>query len=115
MQAPSPGAVAAFEREVTFLRALEHPAIPRFVASFEEGSGVHTRYYLAQELVDGTALDRLDEKGFVRSKQGEATRERGGRRKLYFMLTAPGKRALTDSMNAMGSLRRAAGWQEALA
>jgi serine/threonine protein kinase len=61
VQAPSPGAVAAFEREVTFLRALEHPAIPRFVASFEEGSGVHTRYYLAQELVDGTALDRLDE------------------------------------------------------
>ena len=61
MQAPSPGAVAAFEREAKFLRALEHPAIPRFLASFEEGTGVHTRYYLAQELVDGTALDRLDE------------------------------------------------------
>ena len=60
------------------------------------------------------ALDRLEEKGFVRSKQGEATRERGGRRKLYFSLTAPGKKALTDSMNATGSLRRAAGWQEAL-
>jgi hypothetical protein len=43
------------------LRALEHPAIPRFLASFEEGSGVHTRYYLAQELVEGTSLDRLDD------------------------------------------------------
>ncbi|MGA7788026.1 MAG: PadR family transcriptional regulator [Xanthobacteraceae bacterium] len=61
------------------------------------------------------SLDRLEEKGFVRSKQGEATRERGGRRKLYFSLTAPGKRALTESINAMRALGRAAGWQEALA
>lgn len=61
VQAPSPAALAAFEREAKFLRALEHPAIPRFLASFEEGSGVHTRYYLAQELVEGTSLDRLDE------------------------------------------------------
>src|SRR5262249_23573497 len=44
-----------------FLRALEHPAIPRFRASFEEGRGVHTRYYLAQDLVDGRALDQLDD------------------------------------------------------
>lgn len=61
LHAPSAGAVAAFEREAKFLRALEHPAIPRFCASFEEGQGVHTRYYLAQELVEGTSLDKLDE------------------------------------------------------
>ena len=61
VQAPSPAALAAFEREARFLRALAHPAIPRFLASFEEGSGVHTRYYLAQELVEGTSLDRLDD------------------------------------------------------
>ena len=61
VHAPSADAHAAFEREAKFLRALEHPAIPRFLASFEEGSGVHTRYYLAQELVEGTPLDRLDE------------------------------------------------------
>ena len=48
-----PPRIAAFEREAKFLRALEHPAIPRFCASFEEGNGVHARYYLAQELVDG--------------------------------------------------------------
>lgn len=68
VQAPSPGAVAAFEREAKFLRALEHPAIPRFLASFEEGSGVHTRYYLAQELVEGTALDRLDEHWYTEAE-----------------------------------------------
>src|SRR6185295_6128077 len=48
VQSPSLEVVAAFEREAKFLRALEHAAIPRFVASFEEGEGVHTRYYLAQ-------------------------------------------------------------------
>ena len=61
VQSPTPAAIAAFEREAKFLRALEHPAIPRFCASFEEGRGVHTRYYLAQELVAGTPLDQLDD------------------------------------------------------
>jgi serine/threonine protein kinase len=61
VHAPSMATVAAFEREAKFLRALEHPAIPRFCAAFEEGEGVHTRYYLAQELVDGTPLDQLDD------------------------------------------------------
>ncbi len=57
VQSPSADALAAFEREARFLRALEHAAIPRFVASFQEGKGVHTRYYLAQELVTGQSLD----------------------------------------------------------
>ncbi len=56
VQTPSLDAIAMFEREAKFLRALEHAAIPRFKASFEEGSGVHTRYYLAQELVSGESL-----------------------------------------------------------
>ncbi len=61
VHAPSAEALVAFEREAKLLRALEHPAIPRFLASFEEGQGVHLRYYLAQELVAGTPLDRLDD------------------------------------------------------
>ncbi|MEO8842457.1 MAG: protein kinase [Kofleriaceae bacterium] len=56
VHAPDAEARAAFEREARMLRALDHPAIPRFVASFEEGRGVHTRYYLAQDLVDGQSL-----------------------------------------------------------
>jgi len=57
----------AFEREAAVLRSLAHPDIPRFVASFREGSGVGTRLYLAQELVEGESLlqrltrRRLDE------------------------------------------------------
>ena len=69
VQSPTLEAIAAFEREAKFLRALEHPAIPRFVASFEEGSGVHTRYYLAQELVDRrVARARLDDHWFTEAE-----------------------------------------------
>jgi len=75
VQAPGPDALAKFEREAKFLRALEHPAIPRFLASFEEGSGVHTRYYLAQELVEGTALDRLDEHWYTEAEVIELARQ----------------------------------------
>jgi len=56
VQAPGADAVAAFEREAKFLRALTHPDIPRFVASFEEGEGVHTRLFLAQEYIEGESL-----------------------------------------------------------
>ncbi len=40
-------------------------------------------------------LNRLEKKGFVRSELGEATKERGGRRKRFFIVTHAGKVALT--------------------
>ena len=61
------------------------------------------------------ALDRLEEKGFVKSRQGEPTAERGGRRKLYFTLTAPGQHTLKQSLQAIGSLSRGIRWKEAVA
>jgi hypothetical protein len=76
VQAPSLAVVAAFEREARFLRALEHPAIPRFVASFEEGVGVHVRYYLAQELVAGASLAAaLDEHWFTDAEIRDVARQ----------------------------------------
>jgi hypothetical protein len=76
VQAPDAEARAAFEREARILRALDHPAIPRFVASFEEGRGVHTRYYLAQELVDGQSLaSRLGEHFYVEAEIIELARQ----------------------------------------
>lgn len=41
-----------------------------------------------------TTLDRLEDKGFVRSWIGEPTAERGGRRRKYFALKPAGARAL---------------------
>ena len=43
-----------------------------------------------------TALHRLEEKGFLKSKFGEATEVRGGKRKRIFSLTAYGIKALRE-------------------
>jgi PadR family transcriptional regulator, regulatory protein PadR len=52
------------------------------------------------------SLDRLEEKGFVKTRQGEPTKERGGKRKLYFTITAPGQHTLRHSLQAIRSLSR---------
>ena len=39
-------------------------------------------------------LNRLEEKGYVKSKLGEATSARGGKRKRYYTVTNGGKAAL---------------------
>src|SRR5215468_3329548 len=57
------------------------------------------------------SLDRLEEKGFVKSRQGEATAERGGKRKLLFTITAPGQRALRESLQAIHSLCDGLRWK----
>lgn len=44
-----------------------------------------------------STLDRLENKGFLKSAMGKATNERGGRRKRIFSITALGKRVLSDS------------------
>jgi len=59
------------------------------------------------------SLDRLEEKGFVKSRQGEATKERGGKRKLHFTITAPGQRALRHSLRAIDSLSQGLRWKGA--
>jgi DNA-binding PadR family transcriptional regulator len=41
-----------------------------------------------------TALKRLEDKGYLRSYDGEATEERAGRPKKYFQITALGKKAM---------------------
>src|SRR5215831_8643977 len=50
------------------------------------------------------SLDRLEEKGFVKSRQGEATPERGGKRKLHFTITGSGQHTLRESLQAIQSL-----------
>lgn len=40
------------------------------------------------------ALKRMEEKGFVESRFGGITKERGGRRKKFYVITAFGKKVL---------------------
>ena len=43
-----------------------------------------------------TTLERLQNKGYVKSRMGEATAKRGGRAKKYFTVTGSGRKALKD-------------------
>jgi PadR family transcriptional regulator, regulatory protein PadR len=47
-----------------------------------------------------TALVRLEDKGFIRSSNGEATEERAGRPRNYYEITALGKKAITYAKNS---------------
>lgn len=73
-----------------------------------EGYGVSIRRELRRcagrrasvAAVYGT-LDRLASKGFVSTRMGEATAERGGRAKRYYRLEEAGARGLLESRRAL--------------
>jgi PadR family transcriptional regulator PadR len=46
-------------------------------------------------------LVRLEAKGYVESRMGEATPQRGGRRKRHYRITADGLRSLRVSLSAL--------------
>ena len=48
-----------------------------------------------------TTLGRLEEKGYVGSRVGEPTAERGGRAKRYFRVKAAGRAALSRALEAI--------------
>lgn len=50
-------------------------------------------------------LERLEKKGFVKSRQGAATAERGGRAKMFYELTGRGQKVLIASLSALDRLR----------
>ena len=50
------------------------------------------------------ALQRLENKGLVSSQMGEATSERGGRRKRIFTVTVAGSRILHEVKDVRNSL-----------
>ena len=54
------------------------------------------------------ALDRLERRGYLRSAFGEATAQRGGRRKRIFEATPSGVRALRDLKRTRDRLWHAA-------
>jgi DNA-binding PadR family transcriptional regulator len=50
------------------------------------------------------ALDRLEGRGLVISRQGEPTAERGGRAKRFFTVTGKGMRAVRGTQRALIAL-----------
>jgi PadR family transcriptional regulator PadR len=57
-----------------------------------------------------STLDRLEEKGLVASRAGEATAARGGRPKRHFAITRPGLRALHASRAVTENIWRGFAW-----
>lgn len=51
-----------------------------------------------------TALSRLEKRGYVSSRIGEPTAERGGRRRKYYRLEKPGEEALARAWGAYRSM-----------
>lgn len=63
------------------------------------GSTIRQKVSWAQERDVGVGaiyatLDRLERKGYIRSWEGEGTKERGGRRKRHFQVEKAGLQAL---------------------
>jgi PadR family transcriptional regulator, regulatory protein PadR len=54
-----------------------------------------------------TALVRLEDKGYIKSHDGEPTEERMGRPKKYFQITALGKRAIEYTRDTRNDLWKA--------
>jgi PadR family transcriptional regulator, regulatory protein PadR len=53
-----------------------------------------------------STLDRLEAKGYVRSKLGEPTAERGGRPKRFYVITAAGDVVLTRTRESLLKMMR---------
>jgi len=51
-----------------------------------------------------TVLKRMEDKGWVTSQFGEATKERGGKRKRYYTITAKGEKILVENREKRNSL-----------
>jgi PadR family transcriptional regulator, regulatory protein PadR len=78
---------------------------------YKEAYGVSIKNEIETRLSRGvsvgalqTALKRLEDKGYLKSYEGESTQERAGRPKRYFEITALGKRAMEYTKNTRAAL-----------
>ena len=92
-----PAALGEFEQLV--LLALVHLGPDAYGATVRREIEARTGREVAISAVY-TTLDRLEGKGFVHSRVGEPTAERGGRRRRHFELQPAGARALKSAYEA---------------
>lgn len=88
-----------------YLGEFEELVLLSVVSQPDQAYGVSIRQYIIDETgrnVNISAvhevLRRLELKGYLKSKMGGATQERGGRRKRYFLLTSSGRKTLEEAM-----------------
>ncbi|MBT1701053.1 PadR family transcriptional regulator [Fulvivirgaceae bacterium PWU4] len=88
-----------------YLGEFEELVLVSVAALMDEAYGVSIMNYIATEAgrdVNISAvhevLKRLQRKGYLKSRMGGATQERGGRRKRYFNLTVSGRKNLEEAI-----------------
>lgn len=94
-----------------FLGEFEQMVLLAVLRQEREGYGMSVRREIEEragrEVSIGAVyatLDRLEQKGLVRSREGEATPVRGGRARRHFELTTGGTTALRNSREMMEGL-----------
>lgn len=96
-----------------FLGEFEQFVLLAILKLNEQAYGARIRQLLADEIERDvsigalyTTLERLEKKGMLTSRLGEASAERGGRAKKYFQVSGEGKRALNQSKSAIDRMWR---------
>lgn len=94
-----------------YLGEFEHIVLLAVLRLDEQAYGVGIRREIeartSREVSIGAiyaTLDRLEAKGFVRSRAGDPTPERGGRSKRFFRVTAEGVSAVNRTHRALRNL-----------
>ena len=98
----------------TYIGELEEVVLLTVALLYNEAYGVtitqaiyeHTGRSISVSAIHAT-LHRLEKKGFVNSRMGGATAERGGRRKRYFTVTPAGSSILHEIQQVRTQL-----WQQ---
>jgi PadR family transcriptional regulator PadR len=93
------------ELEQLVLFAVMHQGGEAYAVSICEEIEARTGIALARGSVY-VALHRLDRKGYVTSRMGDPTPERGGKAKRCFHLTATGSRALRSAEQTLARMRQ---------
>ena len=97
----------------TYIGELEEVVLLTVALLYDQAYGVAVTHAIEEQTgrsisisaVHAT-LHRLADKGFVNSRMGGATAERGGRRKRYFTVTPAGSRVLHDIQQVREQLWR---------
>lgn len=79
-----------------------------YAGSVREELSRRTKREVARGAVHVT-LDRLEQKGFLRSTTGASGEARGGRPRRVFTVTASGLRALQETLDALQEMTRGLG------
>jgi DNA-binding PadR family transcriptional regulator len=106
----------SYKSPQTYLGEFEALVLLTILRLADDAYGVTIRDELARETRREVTLGavyktlgRLDQKGYVATRLGEPTPERGGRRKKLYRLTAQGGRALRQTLGDLRRLTRGLG------